>query len=153
MALSKEQMAKKLATLVQPVAFDDAVPNADDPDAGPVKNWAYWLALSNDVAVIVEVHKAWCGPSPIVLSVFQRWYLDIDEADDRVAFAGADPDGVAAVREVKEVKAGLNSCMPVFLVLRNGHITGKVVGLNAPGLRDFLDLSLPELPTDDDNGA
>jgi hypothetical protein len=146
MALSKEQMAKKLATLVQPVAFDGVVADASDPDAGPVRNWAYWVALSHEVAVVVEVHKGWCGPSPIVLSVFQKWYLDIDEADSRVAFAGADPEGVAAVRDIKEVKANEKNCMPLFVVLRSGHIAGRVVGLNAPGLRDFLDLSMPELP-------
>ena len=57
---------------------------------------------------------------------------------------------LAAVRDIKEVKANEKNCMPLFVVLRSGHIAGRVVGLNAPGLRDFLDLSMPELPGEGD---
>merc|ERR1711998_393439 len=101
---------------------------------------------SVDRAIIVEVHKGWCGPSAIMLTVFQRWYLDLNNADERVAFVGADPEKVQAVAG-KSIGASASSCMPVFLVLRDKNIAGKVIGLDAPELKRVLDIAIPAEPT------
>ena len=58
MALSKAEMQKKLAALVQTCDADN-IEQSDDPDR-ELRKWDYWLAESETRAVVVEGHKGWC---------------------------------------------------------------------------------------------
>ena len=146
MALSKAEMQKKLAALVQTCDADD-IEQSDDPDR-ELRKWDYWREESETRVVVVEVHKGWCGPSPIMLSVFQRWYLDLNDPDERIAFVGADPEQVQAVRSLKEVSG--KTCMPVYIVLRNKNIAGITVVLDAPELKRVIDIAIPPEATEED---
>ena len=127
----------------------------------------------------IDAHQGWTGPCDVMVPSLQDWWMNQDDAaqvaalhsfnldlprqpvpekvegdDGAVAGGGGgdeedEPDRWDDIDLLKEF-AEYTSCRPLFLLVRNGAVVGKVAGANAPEVRTAIELHVPDPPKDED---
>ena len=96
----------------------------------------------------------WHGrTAPGDVAVFSSFDLDIPRTAPAAAPADGDEDEVVDkwddIELLKEF-AETTSCSPLFLLVRNKSVVGRVEGANAPEVIAHVNLHLPDPPTEDE---
>jgi thiol-disulfide isomerase/thioredoxin len=118
--------------------FDDRLPHDTPPCpsqfvllflmAGRRKKGAPIVALDSDDAfqaaieqstkflIVVDIHQGWCGPCTTMEPIYNKAYIELDRAEDRLKFFTIDAEKLSA-----ESRKGLpvtESCKPLFVVFK-----------------------------------
>eukprot|EP00518_Triparma_eleuthera_P013645 CAMPEP_0182480858 /NCGR_PEP_ID=MMETSP1319-20130603/36425_1 /TAXON_ID=172717 /ORGANISM="Bolidomonas pacifica, Strain RCC208" /LENGTH=133 /DNA_ID=CAMNT_0024682407 /DNA_START=16 /DNA_END=414 /DNA_ORIENTATION=- len=110
-----------------------------------------WLAKSNDILLLIDVHQEWSGPCETLMPTFSRLMLDIEKAEMRLAFLSAEiPTFAAKVQDLQSDDAKFGDvaekgCSPMFLAVRFGKAVGIVEGANSPALVALVKEQIPNL--------
>jgi len=78
---------------------------------------------------IVDVYEKWCGPSRAGASMLKKVFL---EGNPKLKFWRACSEAVESLKEHG------GSCEPVFIIVKDGNVKGKVVGIDAPGIAKLV---------------
>jgi hypothetical protein len=96
--------------------------------AGRRKKGAPIVALDSDDAfqaaieqstkflIVVDIHQGWCGPCTTMEPIYNKAYIELDRAEDRLKFFTIDAEKLSA-----ESRKGLpvtESCKPLFVVFK-----------------------------------
>jgi thiol-disulfide isomerase/thioredoxin len=71
---------------------------------------------STKFLVVVDIHQGWCGPCTTMEPIYNKAFIELDRAEDRVKFFTIDAEKLSA-----ESKKGLpvtESCKPLFVVFK-----------------------------------
>lgn len=98
--------------------------------------------------------------NPQLVAALHSFSLDLPRAEpcapaEKAAGAAAndeddEPDRWDDVELLKEF-AEYTSCRPLFLLVRNKAVVGKVAGANAPAVRTAIELHVPDPPKEEDD--
>lgn len=108
--------------------------------------------LSQEKAIVLDVHQEWCGPTSAIMSYLNQLWVDVENCNSKIALFTLALDGEntaglqKAVQKIidPEVKLANQGCRPLFVVLRHGQCVGTVDGVDAPKLNMFLMSNIPK---------
>merc|ERR1719181_1532597 len=124
----------KLANLVVKIEGDDGEPE---------KGWDSWMGTENKL-LVVDIHKAWCGPCEVMNPTFRRLFLELDDSENRLQFLTADSSKISQLSEFAENP----SCKPLFKLYKNGQELDTITGANAPKIQSLVMEHVPPYEED-----
>ena len=74
------------------------------------------IEQSTKFLVVVDIHQGWCGPCTTMEPIYNKAFIELDRAEERVKFFTIDAEKLSA-----ESKKGLpvtDSCKPLFVVFK-----------------------------------
>lgn len=114
------------------------------------EEWDSLLEESEDICLFIDCYQHWCGPAECLEPSYKRWWLEIEECDDRLKFLRADLDLFSD--EIKNIlpadcniDVDKNGAMPFFLIVRFKQSVATIKGVNTPVMSQMIHLNLPPL--------
>ncbi len=46
--------------------------------------WNQWIAKSNNMLLVVDIHKSWCGPCTVLEPLFNKLGVNVEKFSQRV---------------------------------------------------------------------
>mmetsp|Transcript_88616 Transcript_88616/g.214798 ORF Transcript_88616/g.214798 Transcript_88616/m.214798 type:complete len:131 (-) Transcript_88616:64-456(-) len=130
--------------MARKAALKDLVKPVESPEA-----FNEWVEKSDQILVLFDVHKKWCGRCEVMQPTFERLFLDNDEADKRVVFLSLD-DSILDEEQRKALEPTLHDgCKPLFLVYKHKVVIGKVLGVNAPEIVTLVNENIFPIPEEE----
>eukprot|EP00941_MAST-03F_sp_MAST-3F-sp1_P005464 g5464.t1 len=102
------------------------------------EEWQTMLDTSTEKLVVIDVSKGWCGPCEVVMPVWDALVLEYEDWESILSFRGVTTSGDVLPQVAKEMGEDAETCRPTFLFYRNRELVQKVVGCNAPRLREVV---------------
>ena len=84
------------------------------------------LASAGSQAIIIDFTASWCPPCQMIKPIFESL---AEQYQGKVVFIKVDVDDQSDIAQQFEV-----SCMPTFVVLKDGQVVGRMEGANKAGL-------------------
>ena len=133
---------------------------------------------STKFLIVVDIHQGWCGPCTTMEPIYNKAFIELDRAEERLKFFTIDAEKLSA-----ESRKGLpvsDSCKPLFVVFKvrcanprhrrpgappgplttstppplyptqNKAPVTKVLGALAPELETSIMDNVPEAPKDEE---
>ncbi|CAE7677928.1 unnamed protein product [Symbiodinium sp. KB8] len=89
-----------------------------------------WIDKSDDLVVVVDLFKDWCGYCSVMEPTYNTLFLDLDNFEERVKLLAIDSSKLTEEQlKIIPVNPG---CKPSFVVFKHKVAIGKVQGANAP---------------------
>jgi hypothetical protein len=101
---------------------------------------------STKFLIVVDIHQGWCGPCTTMEPIYNKAFIELDRAEERLKFFTIDAEKLSA-----ESRKGLpvsDSCKPLFVVfkVRCGATPATAAPGVPPGPPNNLHPPAPPLP-------
>mmetsp|Transcript_7685 Transcript_7685/g.16319 ORF Transcript_7685/g.16319 Transcript_7685/m.16319 type:complete len:155 (-) Transcript_7685:171-635(-) len=135
---------------------------------------AEWFSRSRDMLLLCDLHRGWSGPCDTLAPTFEAMTIDIDNAENRVAFLAVEVPKLAPKfaelvgsdtvtpspqyyqgaegGEPQPVDFSKKGCSPLFVAVRSGKIVAVVEGADRPALSKVVEEYLPSVAEDEEEG-
>ena len=108
------------------------------------EDFAKVICEENSRLAVIDCHLGWCGPCEVIEQNYAALWFNIEDPENRIEFWSCEEKKMDE-ENLTNLQYGPLTCMPRFLLYRNGEKKAEISGADYTKLEEAIYKYLPQL--------